>query len=298
MKTNFKIITTVLLVLLFIGPGIAQERFMGLSYLEGMRANIAASEIENAGYKFIHTDKSGNAIDMKYWQPEVNRCVSMRIINGTVQGVYTASDGDCNQNQGRSNSSRSSNAAVPRDLWDVMGMETSSSGNAMERNGYTDVSSSRSGGNIYVNYWNPSQKKCVVVRSSNGRVQDIHPVPNSDCNRDRWGNLHHENQRYDTNTERNYHNDRTNRWRHNNDAYHDRNYRYENDEVRVSDIVGRDAEWSYSELRHRGFDEVKKHQEGGKTYRVFYNYRTNQCIKTLSVSKRIQSIQNSTHCNL
>ncbi|WP_228851317.1 hypothetical protein [Aegicerativicinus sediminis] len=187
--------------------------------------------------------------------------------------------------------------STPRELRDLVDARASALDNAMQYNGYTHVSTSKSGGSSYSNWWNNRTKKCVTARTNDGRVASVVYVPNMDCNRDSRGMVAHENHRYDTNSDRYYHNERDNRYRHDNDDHHDRNYRYHDNEVRVSDLVGRGAEWSYTELRHRGFQEQKKHQDGGKTYRVFYNYRTHQCIKTLSQNKRISSIQNSTHCN-
>jgi len=188
--------------------------------------------------------------------------------------------------------------STPRELRSIIDARATALDNAMKFNGYTHVNTSKSGSNSYSNWWNNRSKKCVTARVNDGKVASVVTVPNMDCNRDSRGLVAHENHRYDTNSNRNYNNNRNNRWRHDNDSHHDRNYRYDDDEVRISDLVGRGADWSYQELRHRGFDEVKKHQDGGKTYRIFYNYRTNQCIKTLSENKRISSIQNSTHCNI
>lgn len=67
--------------------------------------------------------------------------------------------------------------------------------------------------------------------------------------------------------------------------------------VTVTDLRGQNAEFAYSELKTRGFSEQRKHSSGDKTYRVFYNSKTQQCIKTTSISKRIVEIQNSTHCD-
>ena len=67
--------------------------------------------------------------------------------------------------------------------------------------------------------------------------------------------------------------------------------------VTVTDLRGQNAEMAYNELNTRGFAEQRKHTSGDKTYRVFYNANTQQCIKTTSIDKRIVEIQNSTNCD-
>lgn len=69
-----------------------------------------------------------------------------------------------------------------------------------------------------------------------------------------------------------------------------------NGTIRTNDLVDKQALYAYAQLRSRNFNEQKSHQEGGNTYKVWYNNRNNQCIKTTSRDKRITSIVNSTHC--
>ncbi len=82
------------------------------------------------------------------------------------------------------------------------------------------------------------------------------------------------------------------------DRYHEIQYErnYES-HVNVNDLKGWGALRAYDELEARGFREVKNFSSSGKTYRVWYNHQTNQCVKTLSEHKKITQIMRSTHCN-
>lgn len=105
-------------------------------------------------------------------------------------------------------------------------------------------------------------------------------------NNGRYNNNNYNNDRYDNDR---YNNDRYDNNRYSKDRYNDRNYNNR-------DLVGRQALTAYSILRNRNFYEQKSHQEGGNTYKVWYNRNTRQCIKTTSRDRRITSIVNSTHC--
>ena len=62
--------------------------------------------------------------------------------------------------------------------------------------------------------------------------------------------------------------------------------------------MGVSATLAYDKLKSRGFYQVKEFQsKEGKTYRVWYNNETNQCIKTISINKHIHDVLKSTHCN-
>ena len=66
---------------------------------------------------------------------------------------------------------------------------------------------------------------------------------------------------------------------------------------RTEDLLGMDAVRAYDQMERRGFRQQKEHSNDGKTYRVWYNSKTDQCIKTVSENKRISEVMRSTHCN-
>jgi len=79
-------------------------------------------------------------------------------------------------------------------------------------------------------------------------------------------------------------------------SYHSGRGGYSNYEV-VIDLVGRDANWAYSEIKKRGFSQQKEYQDKGVTYRVWHNNNTSQCVKTYSRDYKIFDVKKSTHCN-
>lgn len=63
-----------------------------------------------------------------------------------------------------------------------------------------------------------------------------------------------------------------------------------------SDLVGYKAPAAYLKLDSRGFGEVKEVRDGANTYKLFYNPKTSQCIKTTSRGGKITSVKASTNC--
>ncbi|MBU2951026.1 hypothetical protein KO493_09985 [Tamlana agarivorans] len=188
-------------------------------------------------------------------------------------------------------------AQTPRDLRSVEYMSYVKALKEIKKKGYDLVDTSVSGGNTYITYWHDQREKCVTLRVHSNDVQSIVEVPNYDCHKDNSGNeLSGSNSWSNNSNNRYYHNDRDN-WRHTDDREYNSNYSYGNKDVKVHDLVGRDALSAYDELNDRGFKEQKKYQDKGNTFRVWYNYRTHQCIKTLSQKRRIDRIYTSTHCN-
>jgi flagellar biosynthesis GTPase FlhF len=102
-------------------------------------------------------------------------------------------------------------------------------------------------------------------------------------------NKHHNKKENYNDNNYNYNNDTYNKDRYDNKYNNRSNYNNQ-------DLVGRSAINAYSALRNRNFYEQKTHQQGGNTYKVWYNRNTRQCIKTTSRDRRITSIVSSTHC--
>ncbi|MCH4823550.1 hypothetical protein ML462_10250 [Gramella lutea] len=114
--------------------------------------------------------------------------------------------------------------------------------------------------------------RCAIVRIADGRVKSAVRAPEADCDKGRYSDSSYRDRDRGRNSGGN------------------RNY------VRYQDLEGEMALRAYDELEYRGFKEGKNHSNDGKTYRVWYNSRTDQCIKTLSVNKRIKEIMESNRC--
>lgn len=69
-----------------------------------------------------------------------------------------------------------------------------------------------------------------------------------------------------------------------------------NGNVNVKDLEGKNPDYVYKELKSRNFVINKFYLEGLTTCKIWHNYRTQQCIKTKSIDKRVYSIRNSSEC--
>jgi hypothetical protein len=192
----------------------------------------------------------------------------------------------------------SAHSQTPSGLEDLIEMRASYLDQEMKDRGYKFVKTTTDGNLKNSIYHNRSANQCVKCVTANGKVVSI---SNSygDCPNNSYGSNSYNNYGYN-----NYHN------HDNQNSYHTgsySNYNYGNNNYGVNrsngnyeyydDLVYKDARNAYSKLQQRGFYEVKKVQDGGNTYKLFYNDRTRQCIKTTSRDERITSINTSNHCN-
>ncbi|WP_228851571.1 hypothetical protein [Aegicerativicinus sediminis] len=221
-----------------------------------------------------------------------------------------------------------------RELSGLVNMRAAYLDQEMKDKGYTFVKGDKSDTDSYTYYWNNRSKKCVTARTNNGTVKSIVETSAIDCgksdsNSNNGNNGNNGNWRNDTESQayqRGYSDGRSNKTRF--DRYgsqiqmnaYSRGYNdgregkrrdpyYSNNsnnsgggnnrprEVKWRDLGGWLATSAYDELQARGFRQVKDHQQGGKTYRVWYHNRTKQCIKTVSENKNIKEILESDSCD-
>lgn len=67
-------------------------------------------------------------------------------------------------------------------LQDMVGDRASSAENRLEERGYVSIHADKSWSNSYAYWWSYRDKKCVVVKTNDGRVSSIRDTSNSDCN--------------------------------------------------------------------------------------------------------------------
>ena len=181
------------------------------------------------------------------------------------------------------------------DLQDLVGAKGSSAEIDMENRGYIHIKTSKSYSDIYSNWWNPRNKKCVSTHISNGRIQSIVNSQPYDCNKSNDGrsiSSSSNNNRYNENySHEKYNNDNFN------NSYTSRDSRDYNSHADVHDLMKISATIAYDKLQDRGFVLVKSLQGKTQTYKIWYNNETNQCIKTISINKHIHDVLKSTHCH-
>lgn len=75
--------------------GSAQGTVPGLSDLVGAKAGQAENQVEQRGYTWIKTEKSGN-MSFSYWRESgSNKCVSIKTEEGRYQAIVYTPDFDC-----------------------------------------------------------------------------------------------------------------------------------------------------------------------------------------------------------
>ena len=207
----------------------------------------------------------------------------------------------------------------------------SSIDNELRDMGYRLIKTDKTGSDAYQYWWNEAMNKCVTIRVNDGRVRSVVNTPDADCNRsgsnsyarsDNYNRYNRNNSSYNSVSvayDRGYDDGVRNRKFNNSyyqnydqkDAYADgyeegENHRRDgshwsgnsgNNNEDYRDLEGWGAKRAYGELERRGFEERRHHQQGGTTYRTWYNSRTGQCIKTVSKNERIAETMISTHCD-
>lgn len=78
-------------------------------------------------------------------------------------------------------------AFTPSNVSDLVGVRASSGDSALSSRGYVHIETQKHGGGSYSQWWNPSLKSCLSVKTRDGRLQTINSAPASDCNQ----NPHH-----------------------------------------------------------------------------------------------------------
>jgi hypothetical protein len=224
-----------------------------------------------------------------------------------------------------------------RDLQNIVGERGSYAEMDLEKQGYVHINTSKSGYDVYSNWWSPSKKKCVTYHLADGSVLSVVDVPPSDCNKSSGAgyssnssynhyshhhnnNTHYSNQDHDQAFERGHNDGLYNKAYHNiyadsnlKSAYSDgyqsgvnqrgSNTRYHSgrggyqSHSRVDDLVGLPVDSAAERMGSRGFTEVNQFKHDGKTHRIYYNKQTRQCIDVRAMHGKVGHVENSTRCN-
>jgi len=157
----------------------AQEPATGLQDLIGAKGRDGEYQLQQRGYQFIRTEKSGgNAYS--YWQETENgQCITVRTSNGRYASIVYAPAFDCRGGAGAPTTKPAQGSV--RGLEDLVGVRASYAYDEMERRGYTQAGSQNDMDNLY-SFWRENRTgRCVAARTSDGHFQDIYYTSNSDC---------------------------------------------------------------------------------------------------------------------
>lgn len=149
---------------------------------------------------------------------------------------------------------------TPPELRDLVDMKAAYLDNEMSNNGYIFIKNNKSNSSSYNYYWNSEYGKCVAARVNNGRVASIKTTSNSDCDK---GNNHNNN---------------------------------ESSTIDIDELKGMKSKAAYVSLEQHGYSNTKTFQEDDVTYKLWYNSKSDHCLKTYSKNYYIARIENSNNC--
>jgi len=223
----------------------------------------------------------------------------------------------------------------PSELQYLVGARGRDIENTLKQRGYVHIKTSKDSHNSWSYWWNNNKRQCLSTKISDGKVENIMNIGSADCNKPlnsddnhhSYNHYSHQSHHHTNSTHystkslenafehgfkdglyhKSYHNyylsgDQARiaysegftagTYQRNHHTSHHSGYGGYSSYVYVNDIIGGDALDAYSKLKSRGFRLVK----GGDKYKVWHNEKTNQCVKTVSIEKRIYDVLKSTHC--
>lgn len=230
---------------------------LSLNSLSGMSEPDASTRLQREGYRVTSTDGKGGGRVDMYWYNSGNR----RCIKMEVDDDYVRKVSYTTTSYCDDSGNRSSGSYGSRELAlsDYRNMNLGEAERNLRQSNWEKTETERRVG-YTISYWyNNRDNRCIKLTAMNGKVSSLTDTKTSYCNSSSSSSS--------------------------------------GGSTSMDHLQGRDAVRAYENLEDRGFRETKSHKDGGKTYRVWYNSRTGECIKTLSQNKRITEIISSNRCN-
>ncbi|MBL7473953.1 hypothetical protein [Robertkochia sediminum] len=253
-----KVTGAIILFCFTIAVGYAQHSMSDLYELRDLRASSAEQEMQRMGYRLSSVDKaSGRAYQYWYSQRD-RRCVQAVIENGRVEAIKQVSTAEC-KDQG--SSGNYFNPVAMRGLTEVK------ASSRLQDEGYRVVSTDGKGaGRIDMYWYNAKTRRCLKMEVDNDYVRNVNYTTTAMCTNadNRPDELYGKGSKNDTS---------------------------------MDYLKGWPATKAYDRLEDRGYTQKKGHRDDGKTWRVWYNSRTGECIKTLSQNSKISKVIPSSRCN-
>lgn len=258
MKKTLKKLLPLLILFISVSMAYGQSRAQGLQDLIGAKGSSAESELQNRGYVHIKTAKSNYDIYSYWWNYTNKKCVSYHMADGRVLSIVNSMPYDCNK----------------------------SSSNNGNNNGYNSYShqAHHHADNNYSHYNDNNQENAYERGFNDGlHNKSYHNIYNDSNQKSSYS------KGYGSGIGQ----------RNNNTSYHSGSGGYQS-HVQVSDLDNWLASSAYDEMRSRGFREEGEFVGSGDKHRLFkvwYNTKTKQCVKTAEKNGKITMIQKSDKCN-
>lgn len=212
-------------------------------------------------------------------------------------------------------------AQTPSDLTHLVGEKASYLDQDMEKAGYKYVKTDKSGGDSYTYWWNDNWRKCVVVRTSDGRIASIAKGMDSSCNETGHDVYNHSNQsdediafargKNDGLYHMPYHNiygsqiemnaysrgyTKGSEERNHQTSYHS-GYGGTSQYFDTNSLYGKSQSEAFNKLKNNGFVETDKREQNDRMRYLWYNNSTRQCVKVIIDRDRVFKVEKSDNCN-
>lgn len=257
-RTNFLVLIAVLLVSV-----VSFAQSDNFSSLIDMKASYLDQEMANKGYVFIKTVKQADSAFQNWYSARKNKCVTVKVFDGRVESIVDSMLEDCGKgNYSNNNNNDSDNEGFSS----LVDMKAAYLDQEMKGKGYVFIKTDKVGNSAWQNWYNSRKNKCVTVSITDGRVVSVVNSTLADCGKGKYG------------------------------GSVSNSFNNQGEGFKYSYLSQKDAVWAYEELSANGFMLQKTHQQGGNTYKIWYNSNTNQCVKTTSKDKLISVIENSSNC--
>jgi hypothetical protein len=148
----------------------------------GMRASSGERELEDRGYYYRTTLKTGNSSIAYWWRPRTQSCIAASTRDGRYASIVNQPERMCDDDRVNAGTGHGTSHGGGN-LDDLVGMRASSGERELENLGYRFVNSSKDRDRIWANWWSRSQRKCITVVTMNGRYDAITDTLPADCDR-------------------------------------------------------------------------------------------------------------------
>ena len=231
-----------------------------LTDLVYQNAEWGGDQLRMRGYTFINSDYHNNKMFEYWWNGSARTCIQARSVEGKYESIKTTVSTDCNQYQKSASSSDNTAAAVAIGAAAIIGAAALAH-NSHHRDGKHD------------------QDSKSVAEFDRGYRDGLYNQP-------------YHNYSNTTSYSEGYNAGNTDRYERTN--YRPQNGRYSgyHPYVSVDDLVGARASTADSQLRSRGFSDTGGYKQGNKSFVMWYNPSTRQCVQSVTRDGYIQRFEN------
>lgn len=228
-----------------------------LNDLEYQDSSWGNGQLRSRGYTMIDSDYHNGKMVEYWWSNGSNTCIKAKDVDGKYESIKTTSSTDCNQYHEEATKDDSS-AGIAIAAAAILGA-------------------------------------AVLASQSHQRDDDVNNDANATAEFDRGyrDGLHHKTYHNYDNTEAysegytqgQIERDEQTR-HHSNSGYHSGTAK----RVKLHDLLGARASSADSEMRSRGFTDAGGYKQGNKSYVIWWNPNTRQCVSSATENGRIKTI--------